>query len=571
MAEKYASVQALLDHKLAIPDAALLKPLYASTVPETCNRETLLDPFRTSRQHYLHELCEELASLGTAREHVAARIKTVESELSVIHLATLSPIRKIPLDVLCDILGRCIERPTIWTVDPDTTSASRNLRSLILMSHICRSWRQAIYGTPLLWREVIMTWRPGMHDELDRSCIVDWLARAGSLPFAYTIFADPLYGKLPRYRWLEDTLRGPIISTGGHNKSPYVHYVTELMSDPVRFPADRLQNLRLVLAYPHLGALAALPPRSLPRLSSLHISILETSRPQDDFSFPRIDVFADAVDLRRLCLKVVGNAPRLGQCLRLQWAQLTHLSVELSVCCTRSTYIDVIRLCTALAVLRVAEGKKLGVASDLSSHPDAIVLLPHLRALRLPSGSRCLDALSPANIAALQVDTTTASILTLCLQRMPCITSLSVSRTTFLDDDGVRPLLDSLPLLQSLSLDQCSLSLASLFDNLKVGYGRAEYVPRLLEVRVTNCRKGWRPLLEEDVDNFVGMIGMRWHSKDVCRLRHAEMWPLPSDFVTDCRKYLNGLEAKHFVLVLEQERATSVNFDAWGEEWEESS
>ena len=126
--------------------------------------------------------------MDTAREHVAARIKTVESELSVIHLATLSPIRKIPLDVLCDILGRSIERPTIWTVDSDTTSASRNLRSLILMSHICRSWRQAIYGTPLLWREVIMTWRPGMHDELDRSCTVDWLARAGSLPFTYTIF-----------------------------------------------------------------------------------------------------------------------------------------------------------------------------------------------------------------------------------------------------------------------------------------------------------------------------------------------------------------------------------------------
>uniref|UniRef100_D8PTM7 Expressed protein n=2 Tax=Schizophyllum commune (strain H4-8 / FGSC 9210) TaxID=578458 RepID=D8PTM7_SCHCM len=198
------------------------------------------------------------------------------------------------------------------------------------------------------------------------------------------------------------------------------------------------------------------------------------------------------------------------------------------------------------------------------------IQLPHLRTLRLPSGSTCLLALDPAGLSKLHVDTASAPVLDAFFQRAVHVTSLSLSQIIFQGNE-LRRVLGSSPSLHSLSLDQCSLRFNLFFESMLAGLWLQDscpkrmqgsvYVPRLERLRMVNCRNGTETLGELDLDLFLLMIRLRRETVVVRHVRFVEMWPMRPSFVEKCRRDWEGRE--ELVVVLEQPRTSSIASDTW--------
>ncbi|KAL1714135.1 hypothetical protein EV715DRAFT_210203 [Schizophyllum commune] len=200
--------------------------------------------------------------------------------------------------------------------------------------------------------------------------------------------------------------------------------------------------------------------------------------------------------------------------------------------------------------------------------------LPRLRTLRFPSGSTCLLALNPVDLAELHVDTASAPVLDAFLQRAVHVTSMSLSQMIFKGNE-LRRVLGSLPSLHSVSLDQCSLRFDLFFESMMVGVwpqlscpkrmrGSA-YVPCLDRLRMVNCRNGTGALDELDIDLLLPMIRLRsfckdekgtWETQNVRHMRYIEIWPMRPSFVEKCRRDWEGIE--ELMAVLEQPRKSSI-------------
>ncbi|KAK7031026.1 hypothetical protein VNI00_013816 [Paramarasmius palmivorus] len=107
------------------------------------------------------------------------------------HRALLSPARRLPRDVVAEIFLRCLSTARLPTCDVTT--------SPLLLTTICRYWREVAITTPRLWRAVHFvlptligyTMHHGFRNlvRFRKGGLQLWLCRAGSVPLTISCYA----------------------------------------------------------------------------------------------------------------------------------------------------------------------------------------------------------------------------------------------------------------------------------------------------------------------------------------------------------------------------------------------
>ncbi|KAI3613220.1 hypothetical protein WG66_001594 [Moniliophthora roreri] len=139
-------------------------------------RQLLLEP-----EKKLRLLEEEIAWLLAQRDSLKSFIDN--------HRSLLSPIRRAPVDVLREIFVECLPKDHIPV---------RNLKEApLLLTGICRSWREVAISTPGLWNRIhIALPYPRMPPvtpdfrslmKLREAGLQLWLGRSGSMPLTLSI------------------------------------------------------------------------------------------------------------------------------------------------------------------------------------------------------------------------------------------------------------------------------------------------------------------------------------------------------------------------------------------------
>ncbi|KAJ7114154.1 hypothetical protein C8R43DRAFT_935280, partial [Mycena crocata] len=121
--------------------------LYTNLVPgeRDCQRimELIVAPMKEAQ-----DLTTEIARLQDIVEKLTAKRDGL-TEFVESHLAFVSPVRKLPHDILGEIFVACL--PT------DRYPILHQRDSPLLLSHICSDWRSVALSTPRLWEALHIT------------------------------------------------------------------------------------------------------------------------------------------------------------------------------------------------------------------------------------------------------------------------------------------------------------------------------------------------------------------------------------------------------------------------------
>ncbi|CAA7266163.1 unnamed protein product [Cyclocybe aegerita] len=145
--------------------------------------------------------------LGAVRQRFEATQQSINKYETI-----LSPIRRVPADVLGEIFAHCL--PT------HRNPLFLSSEAPILPSHVCRSWRAMALSTPSLWARFHVS-LPGVASELESesadtllsgtshtnnflalyqqimerrsNAVKEWLTRSGASPLSLSIFAQTTY------------------------------------------------------------------------------------------------------------------------------------------------------------------------------------------------------------------------------------------------------------------------------------------------------------------------------------------------------------------------------------------
>ncbi|ESK93975.1 hypothetical protein Moror_12932 [Moniliophthora roreri MCA 2997] len=127
---------------------------------------------------------DPLSPLDTSILLSREAIRRLEIERDSIHVsleqhrALLSPIRRIPTEMLAEIFQRCL--PDELYVRPSPQDAP------LLLGQVCSSWRQLALGTSSLWSSIHITVdEKGCHPHLP--LVEVWLSRSATKPLAIRI------------------------------------------------------------------------------------------------------------------------------------------------------------------------------------------------------------------------------------------------------------------------------------------------------------------------------------------------------------------------------------------------
>ncbi|KAJ7048238.1 hypothetical protein C8F01DRAFT_1380638 [Mycena amicta] len=168
---------------MSSPFAPHFNTNYCPTDDELAEIKSLLIEPRTR----LRVLDETIRKLQEERDELSAYIAT--------HEALISPMRRVPQDILQEIFLECLPK--------DRNCAMSAFEAPVLLGRICSEWRALAFQTPALWSRIHIvepatsTWRSvnslaarntKMLQRL--SAIKLWLARSGQCPLSISIKQD---------------------------------------------------------------------------------------------------------------------------------------------------------------------------------------------------------------------------------------------------------------------------------------------------------------------------------------------------------------------------------------------
>ncbi|KAJ7367325.1 hypothetical protein DFH08DRAFT_660258, partial [Mycena albidolilacea] len=110
------------------------------------------DPEIVEIRALLEGPANELAQVETQIEQMKialSQLKELRASLKApidAHRALISPLRRIPQDVLLDIFSSCL--PSGHNALIDAAEAP------LLLGRVCRHWRDVTYSTPMLWSSI---------------------------------------------------------------------------------------------------------------------------------------------------------------------------------------------------------------------------------------------------------------------------------------------------------------------------------------------------------------------------------------------------------------------------------
>ncbi|KAJ7635324.1 hypothetical protein FB45DRAFT_743632 [Roridomyces roridus] len=111
-------------------------------------------------RHRLSELNSLIAALNAERDALQA-----ESD------AIVYPVLSLPPEAMAEIFEHCVASKTI----PSPSSAP------LLLTQVCRQWRQIAFATPRLWKS--LTFQGRVREEV----INMWLSRSGNVPLDHNV------------------------------------------------------------------------------------------------------------------------------------------------------------------------------------------------------------------------------------------------------------------------------------------------------------------------------------------------------------------------------------------------
>ncbi|KAJ6492543.1 hypothetical protein C8R47DRAFT_1270818 [Mycena vitilis] len=283
-------------------------------------------------QNSLAELDAQIDALCRLREETAECLRQ--------HRAVLSPVRRIPPELICEIFALA------WFSEDDTNRLEPTSLGLVPwhFGFICRSWRRTALAYTPLWSSAITIPRIPSYDStepVDDSMTETQLLRSGSAPFCVRVFH-------------------------GDYASIYLR-----PSDPVIAQCNRWSVLRVDcfdVGHASFDWLCRTAGR-LERLQKLEL-VTEDS----DLMIP--EVFSTASALREVILtgpNFIAPSPPIS----IPWAQITHYRGFYEM----ARHMEILRA-AAPALVECA----LGVEPGFDHHPD-VVTLPRLRRLCVVSSA----------------------------------------------------------------------------------------------------------------------------------------------------------------------------------------
>ncbi|KAJ4482439.1 hypothetical protein J3R30DRAFT_2174084 [Lentinula aciculospora] len=157
---------------------------YTNVAPSAQERCIITDLVKTKVQH-LREL-EEMARILNS-QLIQARTDFLE------HKALLSAARKLPMEIMSEIFLQCLPAvdtsSVIWRPEPHPNQAP------LLLTQICRSWRNIAIATPRLWSTLIINASNGSSSHAEITKL--WLTRSRNVSLTLTLLvrsADRFHG-----------------------------------------------------------------------------------------------------------------------------------------------------------------------------------------------------------------------------------------------------------------------------------------------------------------------------------------------------------------------------------------
>lgn len=245
---------------------------------------------------------DQITRLQSHRESLLSKRNQELSNVATLK-SILSPIRRVPIDILCEIFLRCL--PETQTVA--SLSRSHVDEAPLLLCQICPKWRRIALGFPLLWKSL------GLRGTVSLaavrrpllSVLKSWFARAGSCPLSLSLD-------------LHSCVKGQAISA----------YTLRLKDLLIALPHSRLQRLSLSTC----GATDIFCLSNISQeLTGLESIFLRATEPHviNEYLFepPPLRLFNSAPRLLSAELHSCFYMPRFPKNLP-PWSQLTHLRVE---------------------------------------------------------------------------------------------------------------------------------------------------------------------------------------------------------------------------------------------------
>ncbi|KAF8213950.1 hypothetical protein K438DRAFT_1802613 [Mycena galopus ATCC 62051] len=311
-------------------------------------------------------------TLGQLKEQRASLKRPIDA-----HRALISPIRRIPQDVLLEIFGACLPSEHNALIDP--------AEAPLVLGRICRHWRSVAYSTPMLWSSIhipslnYLRVPPGHLLRLER-VVEAWLERSGTCALSVSFFDHT------NHFLVSDLEVHPLI----------------LRLLPV---SRRLCHLTLEGDAEFFRPLLRLGPEDLPLLK--HIWIKSTAYP----AFEDHPDFTTAMQIPTLedlsLIAPLADAPSLP----VKWSQLTRLRLECYQVATTDGgldlggALDVLRRCPNLAQCELVV-TKASEDPGLALINTAPIILPHMEALVLggwPFFEKWLSFLVVPNLLSLRI------------------------------------------------------------------------------------------------------------------------------------------------------------------------
>ncbi|KAF7331008.1 F-box domain-containing protein [Mycena venus] len=278
------------------------------------------------------------------------------------------PVLSLPFDVTSEIFINCLS--DIQEAEPPVFDFSlQKLPTPLVLSQICRSWRDVALKTPKIWacfRICVEDWPEDRTPRLRR--LAEWVERAGASPLSFILHRHARFAYSRSTSSDEVAILLPILALSMQWKHVDLRLSYQDLITTEQFPSDLHGRL--------------------PALEKLQIRTADSGR--RDSGTTMVTAFELAPNLRTVVLEQLRPVLIL-----LPWIQLTHFTGE------RVKAMDcvyVLRLATSLV-----ECKLTGVEGWDLVEISLTLLPPHssLKVLQLTGSSLCRDILNILTLPSL--------------------------------------------------------------------------------------------------------------------------------------------------------------------------